>query len=83
MQLPRLAVQAILHRDDGVVDGPRFRKRVLDPTRLLRSKLRDDSLKRHAAVWLEETIETGRVYYSRSRADRVWAELDAMFWRVI
>jgi hypothetical protein len=50
----------------------------------LRSKLRDDSLKRHAAVWLEETIETGRVvYYSRSRADGVWAELDAMFWRVI
>jgi hypothetical protein len=45
----------------------------------LRSKLRDDSLKRHAAVWLEETLETGHVYYSRSRADGVWAELDAMF----
>jgi len=51
--------------------------------RLLRSKLRDDSLKRHAAVWLEETLETGHVYCSRSRADGVWAELDAMFWRVI
>ena len=28
---------------------------------------------------MQETLKTGRIYYSRLRADGVWAELDAMF----
>jgi hypothetical protein len=49
----------------------------------LAQQARDDSLKRHTAVWLQETLKIGRIYYSRLRADGVRAELDAMFWRVI
>src|SRR6266849_1617735 len=64
--------------DDVVVDCSRFPQRLSDPTRLLRSELCDNSLKRHATVRLKETLKTWRVY-SRLRADWVGVEVDSVF----
>src|SRR5467141_2410224 len=56
---PTGAGLVVAHRgDDVVVDCSRFRERVLDPTRLLRRELRDDSVERHAAVRFEEPLKT-------------------------
>src|SRR5260370_12293558 len=64
--------------DDVVVDCSRFPQRLSDPKRLLRTELRDNSLKRHATVRLKETLETWRVY-SGLRADWVGVEVDPVF----
>src|SRR5260370_30883441 len=64
-------------RDHVVVDGPRFRHRVLYSFCLLRGKFPDDSPKRHALVWLQKALPLSRVH-SCFRSDRLRTQPNPM-----